>query len=63
MHDVVENTGIIQSLDEVIASSELVIAMTGRKREFSDRLITPKSGYPEIMSSIANDAKLASFWQ
>ncbi|MBX9598423.1 MAG: RNA methyltransferase [Burkholderiales bacterium] len=57
--DVVENARIVVSLDEVIASSELVIAMTGRKREFSDRLITPKAVIPEIMSAIANDAQVS----
>lgn len=57
--DVVENIRIAATLDEVIISSELVIAMTGRKREFSDRLITPKAVIPEIMSTIANGAQVS----
>ena len=57
--DVVENIRIAATLDEIISSSELVIAMTGRKREFSDRLITPKAVIPEIMSSIANNAQVS----
>lgn len=52
--DVVENCKIIATIEEAISDSHLVIAMTGRKREFNDRLHTPKEICPEIFTSIQN---------
>jgi rRNA methylase len=55
--DVVENAQIVHGLDAAIENSHLVIALTGRKREFSDNLLTPKEIMPEILSSIRNQTK------
>lgn len=57
--DVVENCKIVDTLDTAIADSHLVIAMSGRKREFNDRLHSPKEIYPEIFSSIHNQERVS----
>lgn len=58
-HDVVENCKIVDTLDEAIADSVLAVAMTGRKREFSHMLQTPKQIIPEIFSTIQSNAKIS----
>lgn len=57
--DVVENAQIVHGLDAAIKNSHLVIALTGRKREFSDNLLTPKEIMPEILSSIRNQQNVS----
>lgn len=57
--DVVLQAKIVTTLDEAIADSNLIIAMTGRKREFNTRLQTPKQIIPEILSTINRDAKVS----
>lgn len=57
--DVVENCKIVNSLTEAIAESHLVIAMTGRRREFSAKLQTPKEIIPELLSACTNDHKIS----
>lgn len=57
--DVVENCKIIDNLDTAIADSHIVIAMTGRKREFNDRLHSPKEIIPEIFSTIQNKEQVS----
>lgn len=51
--DVVENAIILDNLDAAIDDSILAIAMTSRKREFNQRLFTPKEIVPEILAAIA----------
>ncbi len=58
-HDVVENCKILTTLDEAIADSHLVIAMTGRKREFNDILQTPKQIIPEVFATLQHGAKIS----
>lgn len=53
--DVVENCKIVDDIDTAIADSHIVIAMTGRKREFNDRLHSPKEIIPEIFETIQNN--------
>lgn len=57
--DVVENCTIINNIDDAISQSHLVIAMTGRKREFNDRLHTPKEIIPEIFASLQNQEQVS----
>lgn len=57
--DVVENCTISDNLKHAIQDSQLVIAMTGRKREFNDRLMTPKEIVPEILTAIHNNEKVS----
>ena len=57
--DVVTNAKIIDNLDDAISNSHLVIAMTGRKREFNDRLHTPKEIIPEILESITSNQQVS----
>ena len=57
--DVVLNAKITENLNEAIAESHLVIALTGRKREFSDRLQSPKEILPEIFSALQTGQKVS----
>lgn len=57
--DVVENCKIIDTLDNAIADSHLVIAMTGRKREFNDRLHSPREIVPEIFMALQNNEQVS----
>lgn len=57
--DVVTNAKIINGLDSAIEKSHLVIAMTGRKREFNDRLHSPKEIIPEILQAINNQQQVS----
>ena len=57
--DVVEQARIANGLDNAIANSHLVIALTGRKREFSDNLLTPKEIVPEILAAIQNQHQVS----
>lgn len=50
--DVVEQCLLVQELDLALTNSTLTIAMTGRKREFNDRLYTPKEIIPQIFEAI-----------
>ena len=58
-HDVVKNCKIITTLEEAIADSHLVFAMTGRKREFNKMLQTPKQIIPELFSALQTNAKIS----
>lgn len=57
--DVVQNAKIVDSLDEAIANSYLTIAMTGRKREFSDKLQSPKEAVAEIITAVNNNHQIS----
>ncbi len=57
--DVITNCRIVDSLEQAIADNHLVIAMTGRKREFNERIATPKEITPEILTAIANQEKVS----
>lgn len=57
--DVVENCKILGDIDTAIADSHLVLAMTGRKREFNDRLHTPKEIIPEIYEALKNQENVS----
>jgi tRNA/rRNA methyltransferase len=57
--DVVLNAKIIDTLAEAIADSQLAIGMTGRKREFTGQLQTPKEITPEILSNAAGGQKIS----
>lgn len=57
--DVVENCKILDNIDSAIADSHLVLAMTGRKREFNDRLHTPKEIIPEIYEALKNQESVS----
>lgn len=57
--DVINNCRIVATLEQAIADSHLVIAMTGRKREFNERIATPKEITPEILTTIANQEKVS----
>ncbi len=57
--DVVENALITNSLDDAINNATLTIAMTARKREFSDKLYTPKEITSEVFNTIACGEKVA----
>lgn len=57
--DVILNAKIVPSLEQAIADSHIVIAMTGRKREFNDRLLSPKQIIPEILAGSAAGQKIS----
>ena len=57
--DVVQNAQIHPDLSSAIAASHLVIALTGRKREFNQHLQTPKEILPEIFATIAAGHKVS----
>lgn len=57
--DVVTNCRIVATLEEAIADSHIAIAMTGRKREFSAKLQTPKEIIPEILGAINSALKIS----
>lgn len=57
--DVVENCKIVDDIDTAIADSHIVIAMTGRKREFNDRLHSPKEIIPEIFEAIQRNENVS----
>lgn len=57
--DVITNCRIVDSLEQAIADNHLVIAMTGRKREFNERIATPKEITPEILTAIAIQEKVS----
>lgn len=57
--DVINDCTIVSSLQEAIAKSHLVIAMTGRKREFNDRIQSPKQIVPEILEAISNQEQVS----
>ncbi len=57
--DVVENAYITDSLEDAISDTTLNIALTARKREFGDRLHTPKEITPEVFDVISRNEKIA----
>lgn len=57
--DVVLNAKIIDTLDEAIAGSYLAIGMTGRKREFTARLQTPKEITQELLSVVNTNQEVS----
>lgn len=57
--EVVENAQYVPHLSDALAECHLAIAMTGRKREFNDRLQTPKQLLPEILTALETNLQLA----
>lgn len=50
--DIVLAATVVDTLSEALNETQLAIAMTGRKREFNQRLQTPKQIVPEIMHAL-----------
>ena len=57
--DVVENVRILDSLDDAIKDSTLVIGLTARRREFSQKLQTPKEIVGEIFEALERNEKVS----
>ncbi len=57
--DVVERATIVSSLDQVLSDKQLAIALTSRKREFNDRLLSPKQITSEILNAASAKQKIA----
>ena len=57
--DIIEHALIVPTLAEAIADCHITIAMTSRKREFSNQLYTPKEITPLIFEALNNNQKIA----
>lgn len=57
--DVVLNAKIVPNLATAIADSHIVIGLTGRKREFSNNLQSPKEIIPELFGAIQNQQRVS----
>lgn len=57
--DVIDQAIISHNLDEALNTAQLCIAMTGRKRQASSCLLTPKQIAPQIIASIAKQQQVA----
>jgi len=57
--DVVKQARIVATLDEALVNTTLAFALTARKREFNQRLATPKDSISEIIATINNQQSIA----
>lgn len=58
-NDVLENVKIVTTLDEALCDTVLAFAMTARRRQFNQNLMTPKQCVSEIFTTIQAHQKVA----